>query len=226
MTLANKFILVAIAFALGLRHGFDLDHLSAIDSIIRNVVLHKRLMQRVGLLFSFGHGLVIMLITLIMSIGMLSWQAPEWLRNFGEWFSIIFLLIFSSLTLWTILKEKNYPYLPVYSIKKIFLEKIINKITHPLAIVCVGAFFAVSFDTVTQVTVLSLTGVKEGGAFLVLLGFFFTMGMMLSDGLNGYFVSRIINQYQQKSVIISRVLGFLIVIFGFTIAVINILSFV
>ena len=62
--------LFAMAFLLGIRHGFDLDHLATIDSVTRIVGENRYLSKIVGFLFSLGHGLVVILISLIIGSGL------------------------------------------------------------------------------------------------------------------------------------------------------------
>ena len=52
-----------VVLMLGIRHGFDPDHLAAIDGLTRyNSSERPVLAKMAGLLFSLGHGLVLSLI--------------------------------------------------------------------------------------------------------------------------------------------------------------------
>jgi hypothetical protein len=54
---AHWLALVAVVFLLGAQHGFDPDHLAAIDGLARfNAAARPRLARWSGLLFSLGHG--------------------------------------------------------------------------------------------------------------------------------------------------------------------------
>ena len=83
-----------MVFLLGVRHGFDLDHLATIDSITRTVKSQVRLSKFVGVLFSLGHGVVVILMTLVIASGLVRLTTPAWLDAMGSWISIIFLFIF------------------------------------------------------------------------------------------------------------------------------------
>ena len=49
--------LAALVFLLGLKHGFDADHLATIDGLTRFNARHRRPFARYcGALFSLGHG--------------------------------------------------------------------------------------------------------------------------------------------------------------------------
>ena len=61
--------LLAVALMLGLRHGFDADHLAAIDGMARfNAVERPRLARRTGFWFSLGHGAVVLAVAASVSL--------------------------------------------------------------------------------------------------------------------------------------------------------------
>jgi high-affinity nickel-transport protein len=63
---SDWFALLALALVLGLKHGLDADHLAAIDGLARyqlSLPCRRASVARwSGLLFSLGHGLVVMLV--------------------------------------------------------------------------------------------------------------------------------------------------------------------
>ncbi len=74
-------LLVSMALTLGISHGFDLDHLAAIDAITRTVRDNRFLSKMVGFLFSLGHGIVVILISLIIGSGLMESHIVQ----FGNW---------------------------------------------------------------------------------------------------------------------------------------------
>ena len=66
--------MAALVFALGLRHGFDPDHLVAIDGMTRSTKS-----RWCGLFFSLGHGLVVTLVGVAIALLAAAWQPPVWL---------------------------------------------------------------------------------------------------------------------------------------------------
>ena len=84
--------LVLIALLFGLRHGLDADHLSMIDGLARLQARagRFRLSRLCGVLFSAGHGLVILVAAFILQHfgGRI---VPAWLEPLGAWISILFL---------------------------------------------------------------------------------------------------------------------------------------
>jgi len=98
---SSLLMLLLMVFGLGVRHGLDLDHIATIDAISRTVKSNERLSKKVGLLFSLGHGMVIILLSLIIGCGFLKDYTPYWLEGFGTWISLFFLLLFGLISLWS-----------------------------------------------------------------------------------------------------------------------------
>jgi high-affinity nickel-transport protein len=72
----------------------------------------------------------------------------------------------------------------------------------------VGALFALSFDTVSQAALFALTATQFGGVWHALfLGLLFVLGMLVTDGINGLWISRLIARADQLACIASRVMG-------------------
>ena len=211
-----------MVFALGVRHGFDLDHLATIDSITRSVKNNPRLSKLVGILFSLGHGLVVILISLIIGGGLVHVNTPLWLEPMGQWVSILFLFVFGLLTLWNVIPHSHV--VPT-NIKTLIIKKWFGETGHPFLIVLIGALFAFSFDTFTQVALFSISvSVMAGTIFSILLGVVFMLGMMTSDGLNGFFVSTMIQCADQRSLLVSRLIGLAIASFSLVLGIVGLLN--
>ena len=72
----------------------------------------------------------------------------------------------------------------------------------------VGALFALSFDTLSQSALFAATAAQFGGVGHALaLGAVFVVGMLATDGLNGWWISRLIARADQIAVVASRVMG-------------------
>ena len=56
--------LAGLAYAFGLRHAFDADHIAAIDNTTRKLMAPDRRPSGVGFFFSLGHSTVVLLMTL------------------------------------------------------------------------------------------------------------------------------------------------------------------
>jgi high-affinity nickel-transport protein len=84
----------------------------------------------------------------------------------------------------------------------------LNQASHPAMIAFVGALFAFSFDTLSQTMLFSLTAYSMAGwLFSAALGMVFMLGMITTDGLNGLWVSHLINKADERAQIASRVMG-------------------
>lgn len=185
----SGWFLIAMAFLLGIRHGFDLDHLATIDSITRTVSNNRYLSKFIGFLFSLGHGSVVILISFFIGSGFKPSAVPEWLNGVGDVISIVFLFLFGLLNLWNIIQHPSDKSIPT-SFKSYLSRRLIHENFNPVFIMGIGGLFAISFDTVSQVVLFSLSASALAGClFSVLLGVVFMLGMMMSDGLNGFLVS-------------------------------------
>lgn len=213
--MVSNFVFILFILTLGLRHGLDLDHLATIDAIVRKVSYAKRLAKWVGFLFSLGHGLVVVGLSILFGIQFLQSTIPNWLDNLGHWISVFFLLLFGGMNLLSLF-SKSYQ---TRALKTRMAEKIPLNRYSPLFIIIIGGLFALSFDTFTQVSLFSLSATAMAGwVFSGLLGVVFMLGMMLSDGMNGYFTSVLIRKADAQSGLISRWLTYAITFFSLAVA--------
>jgi len=216
--------LMLMALTLGIRHGFDLDHLATIDAITRTVRDNRLLSKSVGFLFSLGHGLIVIIISLIIGSGLIQSHTPEWLDSFGQWISIVFLFVFGALNLWNLFQSPSTSHLHV-GIKTFLSKKITSKKASPAVIMLIGALFACSFDTFSQIALFSISAsLLAGWLFSGILGLCFMLGMMISDGLNGLFVSTLIQRADRVSFILSRSLGLAISLFSLSLGAISLFN--
>ncbi|KGP63344.1 DNA repair protein [Legionella norrlandica] len=217
----SGWFLISAALLLGVRHGFDLDHLATIDAITRSIRNKRSLSRMVGLLFSLGHGLVVIVVSLIIGGGFISAVTPEWLKEVGDIISITCLFLFGFLTLWNTINYSAQSDIPI-GLKKYLSLKLTRNNIHPALILFIGALFALSFDTISQVALFSLSASALSGVlFSGLLGLAFMLGMMLSDGLNGVFIASLIRRADGTSLFVSRLAGFIIAFFSLSIGIIN-----
>ncbi len=200
--------LAALVFLLGLKHGFDADHLAAIDGLTRyNARLGRRFSRYCGALFSLGHGMVVVAIAIVVGLASERWTAPEWLELSGAWISIGFLTLIGIVNLRAVLAAAPHEVVAPVGIKGRFLGKL-NQAGRPWSVALVGALFALSFDTVSQSALFALTATRFGGLEHALaLGLLFVLGMLVTDGINGLWISRLIARADQIAVIASRVMS-------------------
>src|SRR5690242_3429488 len=58
-----------LAYALGLRHAVDADHIAAIDNVTRKLMQEKKRPAAVGFFFSLGHSTVVFVIAVLIGLG-------------------------------------------------------------------------------------------------------------------------------------------------------------
>lgn len=183
---ADALGLAGLVFLLGLRHGFDPDHLVAIDGLTRSNRSRWN-----GLFFSLGHGVVVTLVGLVVAIAASGWRAPAWLEALGAWISISVLLALGLANLAMLSRTPGGRSVALVGIRSRWFAEQLSRGSHPVFIASIGAAFALSFDTISHALVFSLTGATMAGwLFALLLGLVFTSGMVLVDALNGFWVAK------------------------------------
>ena len=207
----NGLALMVLAFTLGLKHGLDADHLATIDGLTRfNARVNPRLARFCGFLFSLGHGAVVLAVALMVGTLAQRWRIPVWMEEVGSWISIVFLLLLGILNLTAVLKTDPSEVVRAVGLKGRFLGRL-QRTGNPLLIALVGAAFALSFDTLSQAALFALTGAQFGGPwYSLVLGLLFMLGMMVTDGINGLWISRLIQRADETARIASRVMGLVV----------------
>lgn len=212
--------LCLLVFVLGLRHGFDADHLATIDGLTRyNAAARPRLARWCGALFSLGHGAVVVAIALIVSAASGAFDTPDWLEDFGTAVSILFLLALGLLNLHAVFSAQPGQMVQPVGLKGRWLGRL-NQAAHPGLVALVGALFALSFDTVSQAALFALAGVHHGGwQPALLLGLIFLSGMLVVDGINGYWIARLLRRADAAALAASRLMGLTVGIVSLGVAV-------
>jgi nickel/cobalt transporter (NiCoT) family protein len=144
-----------------------------------------------GLYFALGHIVVVML----LAIGIGHFLASRF-AFVGPWSLIVIGLV----NLWRLLRGAPAPPIKARPV-----------IVQPFLL---GMLLAVGFETASQLSALILTG--QGTAWL--LGLAFSFGVVLVDGLDGYFAAstqRLAAIGQARAKAASRILGIIVVIFAF-----------
>jgi high-affinity nickel-transport protein len=208
---ADWLSLLILTFVLGMKHGFDADHLATIDGLTRfNALTRPGLARWCGTLFSLGHGGVVMVIALGVSALAGQWAVPEWFATLGALISIGFLVVLGCLNLDAVLRTAPGEVVRPVGVKGRLLGRL-RHVTHPAAIALVGALFALSFDTLSQAAFFALTATQFGGwQHALLLALAFMAGMLLTDGINGLWIARLIARADQVAAVASRVMGLVV----------------
>ncbi len=213
--------LAGVVFLLGLKHGLDPDHLAAIDGLTRfNSARRPQLSRWSGLLFSAGHGVVVTMVAVAAATVATDWRAPAWLDGAGTWFSIGFLALLGTANLAAVVRTPRGEMVRPVGLRSRLFERL-TRVDHPVLIAAVGAAFALSFDTIGQAVLFSLTGSRVAGWLLSAgLGVVFTVGMMATDALNGLWVSHLVRSADARAAAASRVMSLAIALMALGIAAI------
>ena len=200
--------LAALVLLLGMKHGFDADHLAMIDGLTRFNSRERRPFARwCGALFSLGHGLVVIAVAVVVALASTSASLPAWLGAAAAWVSIFFLILLGALNLRAVLTAAPEVILTPVGVKGRLLGRL-TRANRPWMVAGVGALFAVSFDTVSQATMFAVAAIHYGGpGHALLLGVLFMFGMMLTDGINGIWISALIARADEIARIASRIMS-------------------
>lgn len=203
--------LATLVFMLGIKHGFDADHLATIDGLTRfNARANPRIARLCGTLFSLGHGAVVVGIALAVSTLAQHWAVPAWVETAGAWISIGFLTALGLVNLRAVTAAQPHEVVAPVGIKGRWLGRLAHS-SRPGWVMLVGALFALSFDTLSQAALFALTATQFGGwEHALTLGLLFMLGMLVTDGINGLWISRLIARADQVALIASRVMSLVV----------------
>ncbi len=186
--------LIGLAFALGLTHGADPDHLTAIDGMTRaSVDRHPRLSRWVGTWFAFGHSLSVLSIAALIALAAehfgprsASVQQVSWLV------SALLLFVIGTINLMGLFASAPGKAARNGGLMAHLLPRQVLNVAHPLSAVPIGALFGLGFETASQMSAWALAGtVGYGLQGALLIGAAFSIGMVITDSVNGLVVRRL-----------------------------------
>ena len=187
------------AYALGLRHAFDADHIAAIDNTTRRFVDRGRPASTVGLWFSLGHSSVVfgLCLALVVGLGALGRAVTdddstlhEVTGVWGPLVSSLFLLVIAAVNVRSLGMSDGASGGLVWPVVRRF-ERVVDRPTRMFA---VGFAFGFGFDTATEIGLLALAGSASLGAVpwwaVLTLPVLFAAGMSLLDTVQGAVMRR------------------------------------
>ena len=203
------------AYLLGLRHGFDADHISAVDDTTRYLLQRGKRPLGLGFFFSLGHSTIVFL----LSVGVIGSAAAvrhdlPWLKSFGALIgggvSALFLLLIGILNLRVVLDllevwrharttAHEHAHLEELLARRGLVNRLLGSrlrrlIEHSWQMYPLGLLFGLGFDTASEVAVLALTAGAAAGnlpaAAALSLPILFTAGMCAVDTTDGVLMSR------------------------------------
>lgn len=204
-----------LAYAFGLRHAFDVDHIAAIDNVVRKLMQEGKSPYSVGLFFSLGHSTIVVLASVAVAAtaaalkGHLD-EVHDIGGVIGTVVSALFLLIigianlFILKSIWTafgrarrgdkIVDEDLDALLSGRGLIARILRPILGVVSRSWHMYPIGFLFGLGFDTATEIGLLgiSATQAARGMSFWTILAFpaLFTAGMSLMDTTDSVLMTR------------------------------------
>ena len=173
---------IPVMILLGIRHAFDVDHVTAIDNLVR---LHNatKKSEWVGAGFSVGHMISVLgeMLFIILIVG--SVTAAENIAYWGGMIGIASLGTIGAINLYAMKKWGK-------SGSGILAGKVLHKtgMLGPFgSSLITGVVFGLGFDTATQISALTISAVTSatlGVQTALILAGFFAMGMIPLDTLD------------------------------------------
>jgi high-affinity nickel-transport protein len=187
------------AYALGVRHAFDADHIAAIDNTTRRLAERGRPADTVGFWFSLGHSTVVVVLCILLTLGISaigssladdSSALRTWTGVIGPTVSGVFLLVIAAVNIASLRRRHGHTGGPVLRLLGPF-EKAVDR---PSRMYIVGLLFGLGFDTATEIGLLALAGAATLGAVpwwaTLTLPVLFTAGMSAFDTTQGAVMRR------------------------------------
>jgi len=202
-----------LAYTLGMRHAFDVDHIAAIDNVTRRLRGDGQKPVAVGFAFSLGHSTVVLVLVLLLALGVRTLGVEvardgsllhEVTGTIGPVVSSVFLLAVAAINLLAARALLRYrrqaragtavaaggpPGGPLMRL----LARPAAAIDRSWKMYPLGFLFGLGFDTATEVGLLVLAGtgvVADLPIWAVLsLPILFAAGMSLMDSLDGAFMN-------------------------------------
>ena len=187
------------AYALGVRHAFDADHIAAIDNTTRRLAERGKPASTVGFWFSLGHSTIVVVLCILLALGITaigtsladdSSALRTWTGIIGPTVSGVFLLIIAAINIASLRHRHGHAGGPVLRM----LGPVERAVDRPSRMYVVGLLFGLGFDTATEVGLLALAGAASLGAVpwwaALTLPILFAAGMSAFDTTQGAVMRR------------------------------------
>jgi len=216
---------ILLMMLLGLRHGFDPDHIAIIDGLgMRFNASKPALAKWTGTLFAAGHGSMVTIIAMVISNVSHSWHVSATAWAILDWCPGCMLVLVGLLNLRMLVTSNKYR--PA-GLKSGLIPKKLKNSTSPLAIFVIGMLFAMVFDTTTQAAAWAYTATSKLTTFsALLLGLSFSAGMIITDTLDSRILFSLMQGAAGNATVANyrRKLGWIIVVVSLAVGVYKIAS--
>ena len=210
-----------LMFLLGLRHGFDPDHIAIVDALaVRAHHDRPALAPWVGSLFALGHGGVVCAVAVAVCLLSRSVSLPAPLARIVDWIPVIMLVAVgtaSAVSLWVTRGASP-------SLWGRLARAGAGRPVHPASVIAVGALFALVFDTTSQAAAWGYAASRSDGVqAAIVIGALFTLGMMITDTLDSRLLSGLMRRASRRDARAFRIyLSLLVVALSYGIAAIGV----
>jgi high-affinity nickel-transport protein len=197
-----------LAYAFGLRHAVDADHIAAIDNVVRKLMQENMRPVSVGLFFSLGHSTVVVIASLIVYTTAFSVEkqmdvVKEIGGVLGTSISAFFLISIGFINLvvlrgiWRTFQKVRQGRASIEHSSELLMSGGLGRLFRPLFrtisspwhMYPIGFLFGLGFDTATEVALLGISAAAAAkGLSLEAMAIFpalFTAGMTLADTTDG-----------------------------------------
>lgn len=187
------------AYALGVRHAFDADHIAAIDNTTRRLAERGRPAHTVGFWFSLGHSTIVVVLCILLTLGITAVGASladdssalrTWTGVIGPTVSGVFLLMIAAINIAALRRRHGHAGGPVMRM----LGPFESAVDRPSRMYAVGLLFGLGFDTATEIGLLALAGTATLVAVpwwaTLTLPILFAAGMSAFDTTQGALMRR------------------------------------
>ncbi len=218
-----------ILFVLGLRHGLDPDHITVIDNFTYKLHQKQNKWSRwVGTLFTFGHGIMVTLISVILSLLKNNIEFPEWFNVILEWVPVAILLAMGITNLITLTNRNSGKQKTVSRFKNWMIPKQASNHLNPFSIILTGLIFGFIFDTSSQIAAFGITmSASNQWVYAVLGGLVFSFGLILTGTCDSFLLNKLLKTFDQKKITTHRFkLNVLITMMCFAIPIYKIICYV
>jgi len=202
-----------LAYALGLRHAFDADHIAAIDNTVRKLVQQDQSTLGVGFYFSLGHSTVVFLMAMAAGVATRWAQlAGPHLRGVGGLIGTSvsggFLILvgvinlFIWIDIYLIFQQMRRGAHDAEELERLLVSRgIVARVAGPIFrlisrswhVYPLGFLFGLGFDTASEVALLALSAGAAVSALpvwgILALPVLFAAGMSLMDTADGVFMT-------------------------------------
>jgi high-affinity nickel-transport protein len=199
----------AIAWALGLRHALDADHISCIDLMTRRLIASGQKPVTVGTFFSLGHSTIVIVTCIVVAAT--SSAAAKHFDNFsyiggiiGSSVSASFLVLLGIMNIYILSKltqqlrtlmhtppgqKPEFKLLEGGGCLFQVIKRLFKVVDRPWKMYPVGVMFGLGFDTSSEVALLGISALQASKGtslwFILIFPFLFTSAMCLVDTTDG-----------------------------------------